>query len=70
MELTSIDDGLYTPEAEQFSVTLRGPELPVLEEDVYQVYNDTFGYIELYIQPGTSSPGEQLYVAIFSILQA
>jgi hypothetical protein len=69
MELTAIDDDILIPEAEQFSVTLRGPELPLLEEDVYQVYNDTFGYFELFLQPATSAPGEQNYRAVFSILQ-
>ena len=70
MELTAIDDDLQIPETEQFSITLRGPELPLLEEDLYQVYNDTFGYIELYLQPGPSTPGEQTYFAMFSILQS
>ena len=69
MELTAIDDDFFTPESEQFSITLRGPELPLLDEGVYQVYNDTFGYVDLYLQPGTSAPGEQIYLAVFSILQ-
>ena len=69
MEMTAIDDDIYTPKSEQFSVTFRGPELPLLEEGVYQVYNDTFGYIELYLQPATSAPGNQFYRAVFSILQ-
>ena len=69
MELTAIDDDYLISESEQFSIILRGPELPLLEEDVYQVYNDSFGYIELYLQPGTSAPGEQNYRAVFSILQ-
>ena len=69
MELTAIDDDLLISESEQFSIILRGPELPLLEEDLYQVYNDTFGYIELYLQPATSTPGEQNYRAVFSILQ-
>ena len=38
MELTAIDDDYLISESEQFSIILRGPELPLLEEDVYQVY--------------------------------
>ena len=70
MELVEIDDEIYVPETEQFSIILRGPELPLFEEDRYQVYNDSLGYIELYLQPGESDPGEQKYRAVFSILQA
>jgi hypothetical protein len=44
--------------------------LPQLDEGVYQVYNSTFGYIDLYLQPGASSPGEQTYRSMFSLLQA
>ena len=69
MEMTAVDDDFFTAESEQFSVTFRGPESPLLEEGVYQVYNETFGYIELYLQPATSSPGNQSYRAVFSILQ-
>ena len=69
VELTAIDDDILIPESEQFSVTLRGPESPVLEEDLYEVYNNSIGYFELYLQPATSAPGEQNYRAVFSILQ-
>ena len=70
LNLTGVADEMIIPEAEQFSVTLSGPELPVLEENSYAVYNDDFGNIDLYIQPGQSSNGQQHYVAVFSLLHA
>ncbi len=68
MQLTSIDNELAIPEADQFSVVLTGPELPLLEEDVYQLYNDSLGYIDLLLQPGESPPGAQNYRALFSLI--
>lgn len=70
MELTAIDDEYYSLEAEQFSIVLTGPELPLLDEGKYQVYNASLGYIDLYLQVGDASTGTQNYRAIFSILQA
>ena len=69
MQLTSIDEEMYDPVIDQFSIVLTGPELPQLDEGVYQVYNSTFGYIDLYLQPSASSPGEQKYRSMFSLLQ-
>lgn len=68
MTLTAIDDETYDPVTDQFSVVLTGPELPLFEEDVYQVYNSVFGYIELYLQPGDGPAGVQNYRAQFSLL--
>jgi hypothetical protein len=70
MTVTAIDDGIYDPVTDQFSIVLTGPELPLLKEDVYQVYNSTFGYIELYLQPGESPAGVQNYRTHFSLLQS
>jgi len=70
MTVTAIDDEIYDPVTDQFSIVLTGPELPLLKEDVYQVYNSTFGYIELYLQPGDGSAGAQNYRTVFSLLQA
>jgi len=70
MVLTSIDDEMYDPVTDQFSVVLTGPELPLFDEGVYQVYNSSLGYIDLYLQPGESPAGEQRYRTLFSILQA
>jgi hypothetical protein len=49
-------------------ITLSGPESPVLKEHSYAVYNDNPGDIDLYIQPGDASNGQQHYVAVFSLL--
>ena len=68
LQLNLVTDEFYTPEAEQFSISLSGPEVPVLEEASYAVYNDDFGNIDLYIQPGESGNGQQKYVAVFSLL--
>lgn len=68
MELTDIEDEHYDPVTDQFSVVLTGPEQPLFEEGVYQVYNSSLGYIELYLQPGESAAGEQKYRTMFSIL--
>ena len=70
MTLTDIEDELLIPEAEQFSITLTGPELPVLDEDNYQVYNESLGYVVLYLQPGASPAGVQNYRAVFSLLDS
>ena len=70
MVLTSIDDEMYDPVTDQFSVVLTGPELPLFDEGVYQVYNSSLGYIELYLQPGESPAGEQRYRTLFSLLHA
>jgi hypothetical protein len=69
MELTAVDDEYYTPETEQFSVTLKGPDSPLFAEDTYLVYNDSLGYLQLFLQPGESATGEQSYRAVFSLLQ-
>ena len=68
MQLTNIEDEFLLSSSEQFSVTLTGPEMPLFAEDRYQVYNASLGYIELYLQPGESAPGEQNYRAIFNLL--
>ena len=68
MQLTSIDNEFFDPVTDQFSVVLAGPELPLLEEGVYQVYNSSLGYIDLYLQPGDSPAGEQRYRIPLSIL--
>ena len=70
LDLTGVANEMIIPEAEQFSITLSGPELPVLEENTYAVYNDSFGSIDLYIQPGQAANGRQHYVAVFSLLHA
>ena len=69
MTMTAIDDEIYDPVTDQFSVVLTGPDNPLFEEGVYQVYNSTFGYIELYLQPGDSpAAGSQNYRTLFSLL--
>jgi hypothetical protein len=68
LQLNLVTDEIYTPEAEQFSISLSGPELPVLEEASYAVYNDDLGNIDLYIQPGESGNGQLKYIAVFSLL--
>jgi len=70
MQMNSVDDDIYDPVTDQFSVVLTGPELPQFDEGVYQVYNSSFGYFELLLQPGESPAGEQRYRAVFSILRA
>ena len=70
MQLTSVDEEMYDPVTDQFSIVLTGPELPLLDEGVYPVYNSAFGYIDLFLQPGESSPGVQTYRSMFSLLQA
>ena len=70
MTMRSIEDEIYDPVTDQFSVVLAGPELPFFEEDVYQVYNSTFGYIELYLQPSDGAAGEHSYRTHFSILNS
>jgi len=66
--LTAVDDGTYDAQADQFSIVLTGPELPRLEDGVYQVYNSSLGYIDLYLQAGESPAGEQRYRSHFSLL--
>ena len=68
LQLNLVADETFIPEAEQFSISLSGPETPVLQEDRYEVYNDNLGNIDLYIQPGDASNGQQHYVAVFSLL--
>lgn len=68
--LSEVADEYISPEAEQFSVVLTGPELPLFKEGNYQIYNNSLGYFELYLQPGESATGEQRYRAIFSILKS
>ena len=68
MELTTIDDEAYSSKTEQFSVVLTGPEKPLFKEGSYRVYNSSLGYIDLYLQPGESNPGEQNYRAIFNLV--
>jgi hypothetical protein len=70
MQLKLVADEMFTPEAEQFSISLAGPTSPVLSEDTYEVYNDFMGNIKLYLQPGDASNGQQHYVAVFSLLNA
>ena len=68
MKLTAIDDEFNGDRAEQFSVVLTGPTDPTLKEGTYQVYNDSLGYIELFLQPGKRANGQQDYRAIFSLV--
>jgi hypothetical protein len=69
MELTSVDDEMHSPKTEQFSVVLTGPDNPLFPEGTYQMYNDSLGYIDLYLQPGANALGQQTYRAVFSILE-
>jgi hypothetical protein len=68
LQLNFVADETFIPEADQFSISLSGPEFPVLEEDSYAVYNDNLGDFDLYIQPGSARNGQQHYVAVFSLL--
>lgn len=68
MELSEVDDEIFSADAEQFSVCFRGPETPVFSEGIYNMYNETLGYIDLYLQPGDSPAGETKYRAVFSLL--
>ena len=68
LQLGLVVDEHYTPEAEQFTIALNGPDMPVLDEGVYQVYNDDLGNFDLFIQPGDPTAGQQTYVASFSLL--
>lgn len=68
LQLNLVADETFIPEAEQFIITLSGPESPVLKEDNYAVYNDNLGDIDLFIQPGDASNGQQHYVAVFALL--
>jgi hypothetical protein len=70
MTMTAIDDELYDPVTDQFSIVLTGPDNPLFDEGVYQVYNSTFGYIDLYLQPGEAGAGTQNYRTLFSLLIA
>lgn len=70
LQLNLIADETFIPEADQFSISFSGPEVPVLEEDTYAVYNDNLGDFDLYIQPGSADNGQQHYVAVFSLLNA
>jgi hypothetical protein len=70
LTLQNVNDEKAIPEADQFFISMVGPELPVLEEKTYQVYNDNIGEFELYIQPGTAADGTQSYFAVFSLLNA
>jgi len=70
LTLSNVADEMLIADAEQFSIALSGPESPVLQEDTYAIYNDNFGDIALYLQPGQAAAGQQSYVAIFSLLHA
>lgn len=70
LQLNLVSAEKYIPEAEQFSISLSGPESLFLSEGSYAVYNDNLGNIDLYIQPGSNSNGLQHYVAVFSLLNA
>lgn len=68
LQLKIVADEFFIPEADQFSISLTGPDSPVLPEDIYSVYNDNLGDFNLYIQPGDANNGQQFYVAVFSLL--
>jgi len=68
LQLNIVADEIFIPEADQFSISLSGPESPILEEGSYAIYNDNLGNIELYLQPGGVGNGLQHYVAVFSLL--
>jgi len=68
LQLNIVADEIFIPEADQFSISLSGPESPVLEEGSYEIYNDNLGNIDLYLQPGGTGNGLQHYNAVFSLL--
>lgn len=68
MMLTEVDDEIFSPDTDQFSISLTGPDAPLLDEGTYQIYNASMGYFELYLQPGSNGGGTQNYRAIFSLL--
>lgn len=70
LQLNLVADEIFIQEAEQFSISLAGPTSPVLTEGTYDVYNDFMSNINLYLQPGEVSNGQQHYVAVFSLLNA
>ena len=70
LQLKIVDSEVFIPEADQFVISLIGPDNPALQEDSYAVYNDNLGDFELYIQPGEASNGQQFYVAVFSLLNS
>ena len=68
MTMTAIDDELYDPVTDQFSIVLTGPDAPLFEEGIYQVYNSSLGYVDLYLQPGATGAGTQNYRTLFSLI--
>lgn len=68
MTMTDIEDDFYSPETEQFSVMLTGPETPLFAEGLYAMYNASLGNLQLYLQPSESPAGVQKYRAVFSLL--
>jgi hypothetical protein len=68
LRLDTVNDELPINQAEQFSIYLSGPQVPLLEEGNHPVYNDNFGDISLHLQPGEASGGRQHYIAVFSLL--
>ena len=69
MEITALDNELFDPSTDQFSIVITGPANPKLREGKYEVYNESLGYFELYLQPGESPAGVQNYRTFFSILE-
>ena len=68
MELTQVDDAIFSPEVEQFSILLTGPASPAFDEGSYAVHNDELGNIELYLQPSEAGTSGKSYRAAFSLL--
>lgn len=70
LQLTNVEDATVIEEAEQFIISLNGPEIPVIAEGNHQIYNENLGYFELYLQTGPAEQGQQNYIAVFSLLHA
>ena len=68
MKMTNVEDDFYSPETEQFSVMLTGPETPLFGEGLYTMYNASLGNLQLFLQPSESPAGVQKYRAVFSLL--
>jgi hypothetical protein len=68
LELESVSALQSTPRQQMFSILLRGPFEPVLEQRIYALEHDQLGTLDLFLVPVEQRPDGTRYEAVFNRL--
>ncbi|MCS7459127.1 hypothetical protein N0M98_03145 [Paenibacillus doosanensis] len=68
LKLTEVEVKQASPQAEQFSLLLKGPEAPFLPQQMYRMNHEQLGELDLFMVPVGKGKDGFLYEIVFNRL--